>query len=252
MTWNPYTFAGGQSTATTLQAPLPPGKSVRLLLVEDLEDNRDLVTTYLRDTEYQVEIAENGAVACEKIRERNYDLVLMDIQMPVMDGLTATKQIRNWEQNGGKTPMPIIALTARVLAEDEAKSQEAGCTAHLAKPISRQSLLLALKRYQVSTSEPESWLGVVDVPPGLKALVPGYLAGRRNDIAILRSALAQADYAVISRLGHNLKGTGTPYGFPDITAIGRLLECAGKESDHAEASRHIERFASFLEFVAEK
>ena len=70
---------------------------LRILLVEDSPDNRTIAVAYLQDTPYRVEIAENGAVACEKFTAGHYDLVLMDRRMPVMDGLTATRAIRAWE-----------------------------------------------------------------------------------------------------------------------------------------------------------
>ena len=73
---------------------------------------------YLEDTPYRVDIAENGAIACEKFTAQAYDLVLMDRQMPVMDGLTATRAIRAWEQANARPPTPIIALTASALKGD--------------------------------------------------------------------------------------------------------------------------------------
>jgi CheY-like chemotaxis protein len=93
-----------------------PLQALRILLVEDSPDNCTIALAYLEDTPYQVEIAENGAIACEMFIAGNYDLVLMDRQMPVMDGLTATRQIRAWERANGRPasarPTPIIALTA--------------------------------------------------------------------------------------------------------------------------------------------
>ena len=89
-------------------------------------------------------MAENGQIAVEKFREKPYDLVLMDMNMPVMDGYTATMTIRQWEEQEGSPPTPIIALTAFALKEDEQKSIAAGCNAHLTKPIKKKILLEAL------------------------------------------------------------------------------------------------------------
>ena len=82
---------------------------------EDSPDNRTITVAFLKDTPYKVEIAENGAVAYEKFIAGHYDLVLMDRQMPVMDGLTATRAIRQWELANQRPPTPIIALTASAL-----------------------------------------------------------------------------------------------------------------------------------------
>ena len=103
---------------------LPPW---HILLVEDSPDNRTITVAYLQDTPYRVDIAENGAIACEKFAAEHYDLVLMDRQMPVMDGLTATRAIRAWEQANHRPPTPIIALTAAALKGDQEKCMAAGC-----------------------------------------------------------------------------------------------------------------------------
>jgi len=119
-------------------------KPLRILLAEDNEDNRLLVWTYFKATPHRVDMAENGAEALERFRERSYDLVLMDMQMPVMDGYTATAAIREWEAAQGRKRTPILALTAHALKEDEQKSLAAGCDGHLTKPIKKKELLAAV------------------------------------------------------------------------------------------------------------
>jgi CheY-like chemotaxis protein len=123
---------------------LPP---VRILLAEDLEDNRDVVTLFLKETACVLDMAENGAVAVEKFHTGIYDLILMDIQMPVMDGYNATRAIRLWEQKRQRPPIPILALTANAFQNEITQSLSAGCTAHLTKPIKRHTLLTAIARY---------------------------------------------------------------------------------------------------------
>ncbi|MDR4467312.1 MAG: PAS domain S-box protein [Nitrospira sp.] len=112
-----------------------------ILLAEDLEDNRDVVKLFLKDTPYQLEMAVNGAQALEQFKNGTYDLVLMDMQMPVMDGLEATAAIRQWERDQRRTPTPIIALTANAFKEEADRSLAAGCTAHMTKPIKKKTLL---------------------------------------------------------------------------------------------------------------
>ena len=116
-------------------------QSLRILLVEDSSDNRQLMLAYLKKTPYQVDIAENGQIAVEKFTADPYDLVLMDMQMPVMDGYTATRRIREWEQSQSADPALIIALTAYALKDDEQKSLDVGCDLHLTKPIKKAQLL---------------------------------------------------------------------------------------------------------------
>ncbi len=118
-----------------------------ILLVEDNEDNRLLVRAYLKRVPYEIDEAENGEIAVAKFKERRYSLVLMDVQMPIMDGHTATRAIRRWENEEGRPATPIIALTAHAIKEEMEKSKAAGCTTHLTKPIKKDTLLLALEPY---------------------------------------------------------------------------------------------------------
>ncbi len=121
--------------------PPVPTRRLRILLVDDSEDNRFLIKAYFKNTLHEIEMAENGAVAVEKFKAGRYDLVLMDMQMPVMDGYTATRIIRDWEAEQGRHRTPIIALTAHALVEDVEKSLAAGCDTHLNKPIKRAKLM---------------------------------------------------------------------------------------------------------------
>jgi CheY-like chemotaxis protein len=124
--------------------PLP---AVRILLADDLEDNREVVALFLKETPCVLDMAENGAVAVDKFHTGTYDLILMDIQMPVMDGYNATRAIRNWEQERQRPPIPILALTANAFQDELDQSLSAGCTAHLTKPIKKKTLLAAIAQY---------------------------------------------------------------------------------------------------------
>lgn len=137
----------GINEPRALMQPAIPGdqRSLRILLAEDSPDNRLLIQSYLKNTAYSIEIAENGEVALGKYMAGNYDLILMDIQMPVMDGYTATTAIREWEKGRETPPTPIIALTAHAFAEDMQRSRDVGCTAHITKPINKQVLIQAIQ-----------------------------------------------------------------------------------------------------------
>ena len=122
-------------------------RDLNILLVEDNEGNRLLLLYYLKKTPHHIDVAENGAIAVEKVATGKYDLVLMDVQMPVMDGYTATAEIRKLEATTGLKRTPVVALTANAMKEDEQKSREAGCDGHLTKPIRKAVLLEALEKY---------------------------------------------------------------------------------------------------------
>lgn len=135
------------------QTPVPAGLEsahlapLRILLAEDLEDNRAIVQLFLKDTPYTIAEAENGLIALQKFQAGTYDLVFMDMQMPVMGGLEATVAIRAWEREHHRPPTPIIALTASAFKEEVKKSTAAGCIAHLTKPIKKKTLLAAIVQY---------------------------------------------------------------------------------------------------------
>lgn len=116
----------------------------QILLVEDNEDNRLLVQLFLKDSPYNLDMAVDGQDAVEKFKAKEYDLVLMDIQMPVMGGRKATELIRSWEQEQGKRPARIIALSAYSVKEEIEKMYASGCDGYLSKPIKKQRLLEAI------------------------------------------------------------------------------------------------------------
>jgi CheY-like chemotaxis protein len=123
------------------------GDPLRILLVEDNKDNQMLFRAYLKKLHCTVEIAENGAAGLEKFSAGSFDLVIMDMQMPVMDGYTATRAIRQWEKDQGRNPTPIVALTANAIAQTAEKSLEAGCTVHETKPIHKAQFIELICHY---------------------------------------------------------------------------------------------------------
>ena len=129
-------------------APPTPSRALRVLLAEDSPDNQLLVRSYLKQTDHQLEVVDHGGIALEKVKSGQYDVILMDIQMPVMDGYSATRAIRQWEQDHDLPPTPIIALTALALKEEAAKIFEAGCTTHITKPVKKATLLEVLQAHK--------------------------------------------------------------------------------------------------------
>ena len=124
--------------------PEPALPALHILLVEDSPDNRTITMAYLEDTPYQVEIAVNGAIACEKFTAGNYDLVLMDRQMPVMDGHEAIARIRK-EPWGHK--LKIIALTANAIQGDREKCLKAGADDYISKPVRVADVIRIMRKH---------------------------------------------------------------------------------------------------------
>lgn len=135
-----------RTAAQTIAAP-EEMEPLRILLVDDSEDNRLLIRALLKKTPFSIDIAEDGSIAVERFKSGSYDIVLMDIQMPVMDGYAATREIRHWEELNNLDPVPILALTAYALDEEIQKSYDAGCNGHLTKPIKKADLLNSIATY---------------------------------------------------------------------------------------------------------
>ena len=154
-------FPRGRGAVPAAAAPAPaqgPTRPLRILLAEDSRDNVMLIQAYLRDSPHQLEVVGDGDAAVARFKAGDIDLVLMDIRMPGKDGYTATWEIREWERAQGRTPVPILALTAHALKEDEQRSREAGCDSHLTKPLRKTVLLEILEHYHVG--------GVAGATPG--------------------------------------------------------------------------------------
>jgi CheY-like chemotaxis protein len=147
-----HVFAPGQALDAA-SALARDQRALRILLAEDSQDNRLLVQSYLKHTPHHLDLADNGAIAVAKFMARGFDLVLMDMQMPVLDGYAATRKIRQWEKEIGRSTTPIIALSAFALQVEIQKSLDAGCTAHLTKPIKKAILLNALQEYTMSVTK---------------------------------------------------------------------------------------------------
>jgi len=133
-----------QAMPTKPPTKIPNFSTSHILLVEDNEMNLLVAKTFLADTSVQLDIANNGLQAIEKIKQNNYDLVLMDIQMPEMDGLTACKKIRTELQ---LSKLPIIAMTAHAMAKDIETSRAVGMNEHIIKPINPDDLFVMLSRF---------------------------------------------------------------------------------------------------------
>jgi PAS domain S-box-containing protein len=248
-------LTSAQAVPTPAAAPgAPAGRRspLRILLAEDSIDNRMIIKAFLAHTPYKLDMAENGEQAVEKFiaaagAGNKYDLVLMDIQMPVMDGHAAARMIRQWELDQGVKPTPIVALTASAFTHDVRKSLEAGCDAHVSKPLRKAALHEAIERACGRCRDtPDDNGGRVSAAGGpgngmrtiavqvvaqFASLAPGFLKRKREDLACVLAALEHGDYETIRSLAHMMKGEGGALGFDTISEIGALLESAAQAAD---------------------
>ena len=140
---SPHTHAPQSSQTGIAIAPTLP--HIRILLADDVAVNRRIIEAYLKKTDVHIDIAENGQEAFDKYRNGGIDLILMDMEMPIMDGFEATRRIRKLETERGATPVPIVALTAHAFSEERQRCLNAGCSHFFTKPIRKAALLKLLQ-----------------------------------------------------------------------------------------------------------
>ncbi|MEP7363465.1 MAG: PAS domain S-box protein [Acidobacteriota bacterium] len=178
--------AGTGSTPPSSRPTLVPPQnaatagSLRLLVAEDSEDNRMVIRLYLAKTPHRLVFAEDGERALHEFDAAPFDLIIMDIQMPVMDGLSAARAIRSAEVKRGVPPTPIVALSANAREVDIYASLSAGCNAHLSKPISKSALISAIGRYSQPAPSPDP--SSSDCYEELRELFGDYLKARRAEL----------------------------------------------------------------------
>jgi CheY-like chemotaxis protein len=137
--------SGAPESATLVGETNGKSHRERLLIVDDSESCRAMICEHLRQDQFEYDQAENGAVAVEKAKATHFDLILMDIQMPMMDGYEAIRRIRLWEEGRGLSRTPIIAFTASSFEEDVQRAVESGADLHVSKPVKKQALAAAIR-----------------------------------------------------------------------------------------------------------
>ncbi len=224
---------------------IPDWSQYRLLLVEDNEVNRQVAIGLLQKTAIEIQVAEHGQQALDRLKDEFFDLVLMDIQMPVMDGLTAAILIRQ----DLELQLPIIAMTAHAMEADRQKSVKAGMDGHLAKPIDTQTLYSLLGKYlhteryfslaspDAESNEP-TWqveqLAGLNVkqaiarlggnPQLYQSLLGAFFRDQKETAGQLRQLLAQHDHSTLFRLIHSLKSSSAYIGASGLSAQCGALE----------------------------
>jgi len=219
--------------ATKSRRVLPPS---RILLVEDGVTNRNLMKVVLGNAGATVRCAENGQVGVDAAGEESFDLILMDMQMPVMDGYSATREMRRM---GLKTP--IIALTAHAMAGDERKCRDAGCSGYLTKPIEPRRLLDAVCEVLIAQQELAQRNSTDDETPivsrlltdssgDFREIVDEVIVKLEEKIAAIHEAWKVSDFEKLAELGHWIKGSAGTAGFDAFTAPASRLERLAKSN----------------------
>ena len=219
---------------------------IPILVAEDSEDNRFLLQAYCSGTPYDLTFAEDGEKAVEAFQAGDFKIVVMDIQMPVMDGLSATKEIRSLESKIGRKRTPILALTANVMPQDVVMAHQAGCDVHLPKPISKKGFLGALEQWKTAGGDGVEEPIRIEIQPGLEPLAMKYLVSRERELPVLQDLAAAQKFDELRRLAHNVKGTATSYGFPELTLLGGVMEQAAITRNLDEVLKQIKVLERFL------
>jgi CheY-like chemotaxis protein len=262
------------------RSPSFEGQDIRLhgkvLLAEDGEDNQHLLTTFLRQAGVQVALAPNGEAAVQLARDGDFDLILMDMQMPVMDGYRAAGELRKLGY-----VKPIVALTAHAMAEDRLKCIAAGCSDYLSKPIDRNKLLSTCANYlpaAILPLKPEDKPSAPAAPPAPVVKQPARKPAEAEDAPKLRStllndprvskvldrfvsrlpervsqiqhSLEEGDLDTLRQAVHNLKGAGSGYGFAPLTDQSARAEQALKaEQSLEQIRREVEQLVGLIRQV---
>ena len=205
----------------------PPQLAGRVLVVEDGADNRMLVRALLESMGVEVLCADNGEQGVARALATLPDLVLMDIHMPVMDGVTATARLR---QAGFQRP--VVALTADVMAADRARYLAAGFDDCLAKPIDRA----AFSRVVAQHLPKPALAGHFSNLPGFAALVRTFRNGIAERVSKIAAALAHDDLAAAIHEAHSIKGSAATFGCPETGERAQVLEAACRSGDRAGAA----------------
>lgn len=212
-----------------------------VLLVEDSVDNQRLISMYIRKTGAPVSIANNGQEAVEMVSKHDYDLVLMDMQMPMMDGIEATRLIR---KNGYKGV--IVMLTANVMKEDIQRCLDSGCNDYFSKPINRAEFNQLLFKYLkqdtlVSDIEEPLISDLVKEGPEFVELVKSYAEQLPDLMNNIKEKYAAGDLEALKKLVHNMKGTGGNLGYIVLSEMCAELEFSIAKNERQEIENYLEK-----------
>ena len=219
-----------------------------ILVAEDNLDNQRLIGLNARRLGAELIMVDNGELAVAAALSRHFDLILMDMQMPVMDGLTATRALRAKGYRG-----PIVALTANATQQDMQNCLDAGCDSFLSKPIERGKFSETLRNYLKLNAEPSPDEDMEQVispllenDPGLIELMEHFIVQLNDYQRNLLNAQAGGDLEVVRYLAHKIKSEGFDYMFPRVTEIAGRLEFAATAGNNIAIKEQIEKLGNLI------
>jgi len=207
-------------------------RAARILLAEDNPGNRMLVRAFFKGTQFEIDEAENGALAVNKFTSCKYDIVLMDMYMPVVDGYEATAAIRKWERENKAARTPIIALTAAAMSGDMQRSLDAGCDFHVTKPVSKSVLLNLIESLlkgradEASVSKPYDVAAELGDPELFAEVAQLFLDEMDRLMTGIDAAFADSDFKKLKDYVHSLKGSAAMVGANPMATICKEIEAA--------------------------
>jgi signal transduction histidine kinase/CheY-like chemotaxis protein len=208
-----------------------PDLAGHVLLAEDGLDNQRLLSAYLRQAGLAVTVVSNGREAVEHALRDGFDIVLMDIQMPLMDGVTATELLRS----AGYT-RPIVALTANVMKEDVQRYRAAGCDAVLAKPVDRERFYDVVAQFAGGARGCAADEEDEELAREIAALRAQFRAGLPAQLDAVRDLMRNGRWEALRGVVHTLKGTAGSYGYPRITEAAAAVDMELAAGRHARAA----------------
>lgn len=233
-----------------------PLAHLRVLLVEDNPVNQEIALRLLGSRGASVEVAGNGQEGLERLLARGpgaFDLVLMDLQMPVLDGLSATRRLRELP---GFERLPVVAMTAHALAEERTQCLAAGMQGHIAKPLDSARLVRELQRYQSLPAQPPA-APVLDMASGLRHFdglaalyrrtLEGFAAQYAGGLGEWAGWLQRGEWAELRRAAHTLQGLAATVGAQPLHRAALALERSAAAADAGTAAGQLARAASGLE-----
>ncbi|VAX00358.1 hypothetical protein MNBD_GAMMA22-127 [hydrothermal vent metagenome] len=194
-----------------------------VLLAEDTIDNQNLIEMYVTQTGANITIVNNGAQAVKICEEHEFDLILMDMQMPVMDGIEATKAIRSFDSK-----IPIISLTANAMRSDYEKCIDAGATEFMTKPIDIEQFNQTLLKY---LSNIKGIVNKKNMPTKIEQLSHKFIVELPERLKLINQLHQQKSWFELESETHKLKAIGTPLGFPKITEISEQINLSCRNND---------------------
>lgn len=242
----------------------PAIRSLRILLAEDSYPNQVLATGLLRKRGHAVTIANNGQEAIDMLKSESFDLVLMDVQMPVLDGLEATRTIRRLESRDSlnpqlRSPVPIVAMTAHAMKGDRERCLESGMSGYLSKPIRTNELDEIMVHFFADESIPSrgsddpveadvvvDWEQALSHVDGdlelLRVVAEAMVQEFAEFLTILNVSLSSGDAATVQRISHTMKGALGTLGARATASLAQQLERAGASADFASIQQFFHPF----------